>query len=162
MFAPNLQSSFVIPLQHFGCAPEKWQMCSHGNRPVMPLSPLACKMKSSSVREEPAGDLTDLTSVQQWDFDNQVAIMWALIVIVRSSFSGLFVSQTFFPLCLSSVISFFPLVPCLLQTVSTPQFEDNIQLKCGCREFFCRQKNLYPISGNLQVIILFIMLKNSQ
>ena len=68
IFPPVLQSSLVIPLQHFGHAPHKWQMCSHGNRPVVPLSPLACQMKSSSAREEPAGDLTDLTSVQQGDF----------------------------------------------------------------------------------------------
>lgn len=61
-----LQSSFVIPLQHFGRTPHKWQMCFHGNRPVMPL--LACQMKSTSAREEPAGDLTDHTSVQQCDF----------------------------------------------------------------------------------------------
>lgn len=68
IFPPVLQSSLVIPLQHFGRAPQKWQMCSHGNRPVMPLSPLACQMKSSSAREEPAGDPTDLASVQQCDF----------------------------------------------------------------------------------------------
>lgn len=68
IFPPVLQSSLVIPLQHFGLSPQKWQMCSHGNRPVTPLSPLPCQMKPSSAREEPAGDLTDLTSVQQGDF----------------------------------------------------------------------------------------------
>lgn len=70
---PAPHSSLVIPLQHFGRAPHKWQVCSHGNRPVMPLSPLACQMKSCSGREEAAGDLSDLTSVQQCDFWQQVA-----------------------------------------------------------------------------------------
>lgn len=67
-FLSSNTTSLVIPPWAFGHALENWQMCSHGNRPVMPLSPLACKMKSSFAREEPAGDLTDLTSEQQWDF----------------------------------------------------------------------------------------------
>lgn len=46
-------------------APCRRQMCSHGNRTVSTL--LACQVKPTSAGEEPAGDLTDLTSVQQWE-----------------------------------------------------------------------------------------------
>lgn len=79
-----LESSSAIPLQLFGCTPYKWQMYSHGNRPVIPL--LVCQMKSTSASEEPAGDLTDLTSVQEWDFLKKKLLLdcvWALAVIVR-------------------------------------------------------------------------------
>lgn len=40
-------------------------MCSHGNQTVSAL--LACQVKPTSVGEEPAGGLTDPTSLQQWE-----------------------------------------------------------------------------------------------
>lgn len=40
-------------------------MRSHGNRTVSAL--LACQVKPTSAGVEPAGDPTDLASVQQWD-----------------------------------------------------------------------------------------------
>lgn len=70
-------------------------MCSHGNRPVMPLSPLACKMKSSFAREEPAGDLTDQNN--SGTFDNLVAIRNALVVIVRDLIPAPFCLSGFLP-----------------------------------------------------------------
>lgn len=112
IFPPVLQSSLVIPLQHFGCAPQKWQMCSHGNRPVMPLSPLACQMKPSSAREKNRL-VTWLISCQynSVTFDNQVAFKLRMSSHCHCSF-GLFDSQppfaSFVSVYRSSYISFFP------------------------------------------------------
>lgn len=44
---PVQPSSLATPRQHLGCVPHKRQMCSHGNRPVMPL--LVCQIKSTST-----------------------------------------------------------------------------------------------------------------
>lgn len=60
-----LSPHWLFPSNTLACAPGRRQMCSHGNRTVSAL--LACQVKPTSVGEEPAGDLTDLTSLQQWE-----------------------------------------------------------------------------------------------
>lgn len=60
-----LNPHWRFPSNTLARAPCRRQMCSHGNRTVSAL--LACQVKPTSAGEEPAGDLTDLTSVQQWE-----------------------------------------------------------------------------------------------
>lgn len=60
-----LSSHWRFPASTLARAPRRRRMCSHGNQTVSAL--LACQVKPTSVGEEPAGDLTDLTSLQQWE-----------------------------------------------------------------------------------------------
>lgn len=106
---PVQPSSLAIPLQHR--APHKRQMCSHGNRPVMPL--LVCQIKSTSAERNQL--VTRLISHQHDGATSESrAAFWlrehrlSLLDTHTHTPHGIFMLSLFLPWPFFGFITFYP------------------------------------------------------